>query len=205
MEIKEKLNNPTTKKIVGIILAVILIVGIVYGVRSHTEKARAEKRVEEARAELEKALQELHNTTPGLVSNADSNSNSNSIETGLTSDENTEDEIIEYINKYFVLEKAVVKKFESYSGKEWGLTEIQVKNKGKKVVKDFEITVFFKDKDGNDIAEDSFYIGESTIGNPLKPNYSWKQEKDRFYTFDHLTDEINPKRNTIKITDLEFE
>lgn len=188
---EEKKKSNVIKIVVGVV-AVILIIALVVFANNQIEKSKANKRVEEAKKELNEAVENLHNLRP--------NSNNNS---GISNTTSTE--IQDYINDYFKLEKAIVEEFTSYSGKKWGLTEIQVKNNGEKTVKEFEITVYFQDEEGKDIAEDSVRIGEYTIGNPIKPNYSWKQEEDRYYTFDNLTSEVNPARHIIKVTDIEFE
>lgn len=189
---EEKKKNNLVKIIIGIIV-VVLIIGVVVFANNRIKQEKAEKEVEKARQELNEALDNLHNLKPGTQN------------TGISNTTPTSNEIQDYINNYFVLENAVVEQFSSYSGKKWGLTKIQVKNKGEKTVKEFEITVYFQDENGNDIAEDSFYISDVTIGNLIKPNYSWKQDEDRYYTFDNLTSEVNPSRHTIKITDIEFE
>lgn len=190
---EEKKKSNVIKIAVGVAIAIIIIAVVVFA-NDQMKKVEAERKVEEARQKLNEELENLHNIKP--------NSSNNS---GISNTTPQNTEVQDYINNYFVLENAVVEEFTSYSGKEWGLTQIQVKNKGDKTVKDFEITVYFQDEEGKDIAEDSFRIGEYTIGNPIKANYSWKQEKDRYYTFDNLTSEVNPAKHTIKITDVEFE
>ena len=185
------------KIIVGIVI-IALIIGIVFFAINQVKKADKERKVEEAKIQLNEALSDLYSSKP----NSNSNDSHNS---GITNTTPTENEVQEYIDKYFILENAVVEEFESYSGKKWGLTKIQVKNKGNKTVEEFEITVYFQDEEGKDIAEDSFYINDIYINNPIKPNYSWKQEDDRYYTFDNLTSEVNPAKHRIEITDLKFE
>ena len=106
-----------------------------------------------------------------------------------------------YINNNFNLLGANVKYFDkSYTDDEWGLENIEVKNTGTKNVKSFEITVYFKDAEGNNIAENTFNLYES-----IKANYSWKQNSSSYYELKNLAGEVDPSRNEIRITDIEFE
>ena len=107
----------------------------------------------------------------------------------------------DYIDNQFKLIAGNVKYFErTYSENEWGLENIEVKNTGDKNIKSFKVTVYFQDEAGNNIAEDSFTFSES-----IKANYSWKMESGRYYSFDNLSDEVDPNKNIIKITDVTFE
>lgn len=189
---EEKKKSNVIKIVVGVVV-VALIIGIVVFASNQMKKAEAERKVNEAKQELNEAMDNLQNLKP--------NSNNN----GISNTTPTSTEKQDYINNSFVLENAVVEEFTSYSGKEWGLTKIQVKNNGEKTVTEFQITVYFQNEDGKDIAEDSFWIDDVIIKTPIKQNYSWKQEKDRYYTFDNLTSEVNPAKHTIKVTDLKFE
>ena len=72
--------------------------------------------------------------------------------------------------------------------------------------KTYQITVYFQDKSGKDISEDEFMIiGNYDEPSPLKANYSWKMEKDKFYEFTNLSEEVDLSRNKVKITEIEFD
>ena len=184
---EEKKEGKNKKIIIGVVLIIVVIVGGYY--------ISKEIRRAQLKAELKDTISQINNTM-----NLTPNSNN-----GISNTTPTSNEVQDYINNSFVLENAVVEQFDSYKGKEWGLTKIQVKNNGEKTVTEFEVTVYFQDEAGNDIAEDSFWIGSVYLNNSLKPNYSWKQEDDRYYSFDNLTSNVNPARHKIQITDLKFE
>jgi len=119
----------------------------------------------------------------------------------ITTADTISEEKQNYINNNFNLLGANIKYFEkSYSEDEWGLENIEVKNTGDKNVKSFEITVYFKDTEGNNIAENTFNLYES-----IKANYSWKQRSSSYYELENLAGEVDPSRHEIKITDIEFE
>lgn len=182
MEEKEK--NSKNMKI--IIIVVVVVLALIIGNNIIKQKKR-DKIVDNLRQSVSN-VDQLRNLT---------------VNGGLSNTTNTSNETIEYINNYFVLENAVIKEFIRYSDKkQWGLSQIQVKNNGDKTVTGMTITVYFQDADGKDVAEDSFNISQFKS---LKPNYSWKQEEGIFYPFQNLTSDVDPTRHTIKVTDLEFE
>lgn len=194
MEEKEK-NNKNMKII---IIVVVVVLALIIG-NNIIKQRKRDKIVDNLRQSVSN-VDQLRNLT---VNGGLSNTTNLTVNGGLSNTTNTSNETIEYINNYFVLENAVVKQFTSYSDKkEWGLSNIQVKNNGDKTVTGMTITVYFQDTDGKDVAEDSFNISQF---NSLKPNYSWKQDEDRYYQFKNLTSDVDPTRHTIKVTDLEFE
>lgn len=186
---KEKLKNPKVKLAIGIII-IVLIVVIVLLVNDKMKKAKAERQVEEARQQLNEALDNLHNIKPN--SNATTNN-------GITNTETKKNEMQEYINNYFALESARVEKSES-TRNEMALRNIKVKNSGEKTIVRFKITVYFQDEQGKDIAEDSVSLTET-----IKPNYSWQLDKSRYYILDNIPDEASQDRTRIVVTELEFE
>ena len=108
-----------------------------------------------------------------------------------------------------MLESAVVDEFDTYyNNKVWGLSGIKVKNNEDKSISQLTITVYFKDESGKTIGENNINIGIADIYNTvsvLKPNYEWSSEEDYYYELKNLSDNIEPTRNEIKITNLEFE
>ncbi len=135
----------------------------------------------------------------------------NDLNNGISNDgENSSNQdMIDYINNNLVLESATVDEFDTYyNTKEWGLSNIKVKNNGDKSITKMTITIYFKDNDGNTIGENNINIGIADIYNTvsaLKPNYEWSTDADRYYELKNLSDSIVPTRNEIKITKVTFE
>jgi type II secretory pathway pseudopilin PulG len=187
MENKHGKNSKQKFVIIGVITAIIVIVAGYFIVR--------QVRINEAQKKVEEATANLRNTLNGGISNNGGNS--------------TTQEAIDYINNSLVLENAVVDEFDTYyNTKVWGLSDIKVKNNGDKSITQITITVYFKDESGNTIGENNINIGIADIYNTvsaLKPNYEWASEKDHYYELKNLSDNINPTRNEIKITNVRFE
>lgn len=190
MENKHGKNSKQKFIIIGVIIAIIAIIVIVAGYFIIRQV-----RVNEAQKKVEEATANLRNTLNGGISNNGGNS--------------TTQEAIDYINNSLVLENAVVDEFDTYyNTKVWGLSDIKVKNNGDKSITQITVTVYFKDESGNTIGENNINIGIADIYNTvsaLKPNYEWMSEKDHYYELKNLSDNINPTRNEIKITNIKFE
>jgi len=183
MENKKDLNQKT---IIIVLVAIIIIMAIGYIFVGKTkEKNNTETQIPN------KTTTTLNN---GIINNGDSSSNQ---------------DMVDYINNNLVLESASVEEFDTYyNTKEWGLSNIKVKNNGDKSITKMTITIYFKDNDGNTIGENNINIGISDIYNTisaLKPNYEWSSETDKYYQLKNLSDTINPTQNEIKITKVTFE
>lgn len=89
--------------------------------------------------------------------------------------------------------------------------EFKLKNNGDRILKEVEVSVYFKDKDGNIISEKSYFpILNSTYvfrdnNKPLKPNYIWQMERGKFYKADSVPTEWKEGAVSAKITNIEFE
>ncbi len=95
--------------------------------------------------------------------------------------------------------------FTAYDGKYKGISDVQIKNIGDKTIDELTVTVYFQDENGNDMAEDScMIIGGYYNTYDLKPNYSYKMEKDKFMKFEHLPDEVDISKHRVEITDIHF-
>lgn len=103
------------------------------------------------------------------------------------------------------------KYYNSYLDKDVAGVNFKIKNKGDKTLKKVEVTVYFQDANGNTIAEEDYnpvlvssynYMGDNK---PLKPNYIWQMEKDKFYQAKSVPNEWKEGSATAKITDIEFE
>lgn len=89
--------------------------------------------------------------------------------------------------------------------------DFKIKNKGDRDLKKIEVTVYFKDKDGNTISEETYYpvlVTELSFGSdnkPLKAGYIWQQERGKFYKAANVPDEWKVGSASAKITDIEFD
>lgn len=98
-----------------------------------------------------------------------------------------------------------------FEGKKPGVV-FKLKNNGSKTLKEVEVTVYFKDANGQIIFEEDFYpvlVSDLSFNKdsnkPLKPNYIWSIPKDKFYTVENVPSEWKTGSVSAKITDLEFE
>ncbi len=88
--------------------------------------------------------------------------------------------------------------------------EFKIKNKGKKTLKEVEVTVYFKDAKGNVIAEETYYpilVSDFSFGRnnkPLKPDYIWQMERGHFYKAESVPDEWKEGAVSARITNIEF-
>lgn len=101
------------------------------------------------------------------------------------------------------------KYYETYfDGKVPGVT-FKLKNNGNRTLKRVEVTVYFKDSDGNIIFEEDYLpvlVSEYSFNDnkPLKPNYVWSLG-DKFYKAEKVPSEWKVGSVSAKITDIEFE
>lgn len=88
--------------------------------------------------------------------------------------------------------------------------EFKIKNKGKRTLKEVEVTVYFKDAKGNVIAEETYHpvlVSKFSFrrnNKPLKPNYIWQLERGKFYKAESVPDEWKEGAVSAKITNIEF-
>lgn len=87
--------------------------------------------------------------------------------------------------------------------------EFKLRNNGNRSLKTIEVTVYFKDSNGNTIYEEN-YIPVNTSSwlepdKPLKPKYIWQMERGKFYQAKSVPDEWQEGKATAKITSIEFE
>jgi len=189
----ENKNDTKQKKIILGLVIIIIIMAIGYIFIGKSNKT------------------ENQNNKSSINNNETSIDTNNNLNNGISNDgENSSNQdMINYINNNLVLESATVDEFDTYyNTKEWGLSNIKVKNNGDKSITKMTITVYFKDNDGNTIGENNINIGIADIYNTvsaLKPNYEWSTDADRYYELKNLSDSIVPTRNEIKITKVTFE
>jgi hypothetical protein len=87
--------------------------------------------------------------------------------------------------------------------------EFKLRNRGKKTLKQVEVTVYFKDGQGNVIAEDSYLpvlVSSYSFGSnaPLKPGYIWQMEKGKFYQAKKVPSEWKEGSVHAKVSAVEF-
>lgn len=86
----------------------------------------------------------------------------------------------------------------------------KLKNNGDRTLKEVEVTVYFKDKNGATISEEDYHpvlVSEYSFSDskPLKPNYVWSMGKYKYYSAESVPSEWKEGAVTAKITNLEFE
>ncbi|RPF72150.1 hypothetical protein [Aurantiacibacter spongiae] len=89
--------------------------------------------------------------------------------------------------------------------------DFKIKNEGDRTINSLTVKVVFYDADDQPIAEELYYpvnVGGFSMGNedrPLRPNYIWQQESDRFYTAKNVPSEWSEGNARATITDIEFD
>jgi hypothetical protein len=86
----------------------------------------------------------------------------------------------------------------------------KLKNEGDKVLKRVEVTVYFKDSEGNVISEEAYnpvIVSEYSFGlasnKPLKPGYIWQIERGKFMTAKSVPSEWSDGNAEARITRVE--
>jgi hypothetical protein len=86
----------------------------------------------------------------------------------------------------------------------------KLRNNGDKALSEVEVTVYFKDADGNVISEQNYYpvlVSEYSFSGdnkPLKPGYIWQMEKGKFYQAKKVPSEWDEGSVEASITNIEF-
>lgn len=89
--------------------------------------------------------------------------------------------------------------------------DFKIKNEGGRTINRLTVKVVFYDANDKPIAEELYYpvnVGSISMGNedkPLRPNYIWQQESDRFYTAKNVPSEWSEGKARATITDIEFD
>ena len=87
--------------------------------------------------------------------------------------------------------------------------EFKLRNRGSKTLSKVEVTVYFRDAQGNIISEEdylpvlvsSYSLDPSKL---LKPNYIWQMERDKFYQAKTVPSEWQEGNVQAKVTEIEF-
>ncbi|WP_150273148.1 hypothetical protein [Paenibacillus tepidiphilus] len=162
------------------------------------------KKAEEQAAQLAE-LTQLRTENEQLKENLDLYRKEASPAAADTSNYNTTAEE-EYISNLIEVYDFQAKYYDSLlDGKVPGVT-FKIKNKGNKSLGEIELTVYFKDANGNNIAEESYTpVNEMDFDYPeLKPNYTFQLDNDRFYTAKTVPKEWKAGAAEIKVTSIKF-
>ena len=129
--------------------------------------------------------------------------------------EETKQEIHDIEEKQKYLSKVVLydlkaKYYETYLEKKVPGVEFKVKNEGDRILKEVQVTVYFKDAKGTIIAEKEYHpvlvtkYSFNGDNKPLKPNYIWQMERGKFYKADSVPSEWKEGAVSASITNIEF-
>ncbi len=126
-----------------------------------------------------------------------------------TSEKPNEEEAA-YIRHHLRLYDLEAKYFDSMLDGRVPGVDFKIKNNGKRTLNGVTVRVVFQDAQGNPIAEEEYnpvlvseynYTGDNA---PLRPNYIWQNDPDRFYAAKQVPSEWKEGKATATITDIEF-
>jgi hypothetical protein len=85
----------------------------------------------------------------------------------------------------------------------------KIRNTGTRTLNKVKVVVYFKDASGNVIAEEDYFpvlITDFSFNDdkPLKPNYVWSMEQNRFYTAKSVPTEWEEGSVEVEITEIAF-
>lgn len=116
----------------------------------------------------------------------------------------------EYISQNLELYEVVAKYMDSFlDGRVPGVL-FKVRNRGERSLDMVEVTFFFKDANGDILAEEDFlpvFVSDYSFSGdskPLKPGYVWQMEKGKFYTAKSVPNEWHEGSVEAVITDIRF-
>ena len=113
-----------------------------------------------------------------------------------------------YIYESLELYDLSAKYIETYRGRVAGVL-FKLRNSGETSLDRVEVTVFFKDENGNVITEEDFHpvlVSENSVGDkkPLRPGYIWQMEQGKYYTAKQIPSEWKEGNIEAEITDIRF-
>jgi hypothetical protein len=89
--------------------------------------------------------------------------------------------------------------------------DFKIKNAGNRTINRIKVRVVFHDAGGSPIAEEEYnpvWVVEGSYSSdnntPLRPNYIWQNEPDRFYSAKSVPSEWSEGKATATVTDIEF-
>lgn len=113
-----------------------------------------------------------------------------------------------YIDNKLKLYDFEARYFDAYDGQKTGVN-FKIKNNGDRTLNKVTVRVIFMDEAGKPIAEEDFtpvIVSEYSIGDntPLRPNYIYQNERDKFWVAEHVPSEWKNGNARATITDIEF-
>jgi hypothetical protein len=96
--------------------------------------------------------------------------------------------------------------YNSLKGKIAGV-EFAMKNNGTETLSMVQVTVYFKDAQGNTLSEQNYQLMFASADNskPLKPNQVWQPQQSMFLTAQSVPPDWKEGSAEVRITDIEFE
>lgn len=87
--------------------------------------------------------------------------------------------------------------------------DFKIKNNGNRTLNEVKVRVVFYDSDNKPIAEEEYFpvlVSEYSMGDnkPLRPNYIWQNEPDKFYSAKNVPTEWKEGKVTASIVSVEF-
>ena len=112
-----------------------------------------------------------------------------------------------YIDNYLKLFEIEAKFINTWSDEKKPGIRFSIKNIGDQTLKKVEVIVYFLDKNKKPFFEEKFYpihvLSTEDTHELLKPNYTYRKDKNRYYSVDNLGDEWSGLVD-IKIVNIEF-
>ncbi len=117
-------------------------------------------------------------------------------------------EKMEYIDKVAITEFEA-KRIDTYSDEDVPAIRVSLKNKGDRSLDKVKVIVYFQNKNGDTIFEESFHpvlVSNYSIRNskPLKAGYVYEMEDGRYFTVKSKLSEWDESKTIIKIVDIAF-
>lgn len=115
-----------------------------------------------------------------------------------------------YIMKYVRLYEFEAKYYDSLLDGRVPGVDFKIKNEGTRTINELTVQVVFFDANDKPIAEEVYYpvnVGGIGIGpedKPLRPNYIWQQESDRFYNAERVPSEWSEGKARANVTEIKF-
>jgi hypothetical protein len=149
---------------------------------------------------------------PALASSAPTVSNDELGEPvpGATTDNGPTAEEASYIKQHLRLYDLEARYFDSMLDGSVPGVDFKIQNSGNRTLNGVTVRVVFYDASGKPIAEEEYnpvIVSEYSFGTdnaPLRPNYIWQQERDKFYQAKNVPSEWASGKASATISDIEF-
>jgi regulator of replication initiation timing len=129
------------------------------------------------------------------------------IEEGKIPTKKLDNEKNNYIHTYLEITDVQAKYYNTKTGKEAGAT-FKLRNKGDRTLNNVEVTIYFKDANGNRITEQKVYpinkLRDSEKDWELKPYYVWQLNQGEYWAASHVPTEWKEGNVDVEITNIEF-